>query len=95
MSAPAVQPTVTWKEVTQARFWRMLEILPPRFQAGYGFLVGEPDTHRGCTINGDFRAAYAAFYETAGRFFEASGPLTVAEFQAVKVGDVLSCGVVS
>lgn len=90
MSAPTPQSVITWKEVTERRFWQMLEILPPAFQAEYGFLVGEPQTHRVCARTGQFDEACSAFCEIAGRFFEASDPMTCAEFKAVKVADVLA-----
>jgi hypothetical protein len=74
----------TWTEVTQGRYYAMLEMLPPAIQTADGFLVGEARRHRDCAITGQFRAAYAAFVEREGRYFEADAPLTVPEFQNLK-----------
>jgi hypothetical protein len=74
----------TWKEVTQGRYCEMLEMLPPAIQTANGFLAGEPMRHRDCAITGQFRAAFAAFVERDGRYFEADAPLTVPEFKNLK-----------
>jgi hypothetical protein len=36
---------ITWAECTKARYWEMLEVLPPAVQRSGGFLVGEPMDH--------------------------------------------------
>src|SRR4029450_1740111 len=74
----------TWKEVTQDLYPEILEMLPPAIQTANGFLVGEPMRHRDCAITGQFRAAYAAFVERDGRYFESDTPLTVPEFRSLK-----------
>jgi hypothetical protein len=73
-----------WKEVTQGRYYAMLGILPPAIQTANGFLVGEAMRHRDCEITEQFRAAYAAFVERDGRYFESDAPLTVPEFKNLK-----------
>ena len=73
-----------WKEVTQGRYYAMLAMLPPAIQTANGFLAGEPMRHRDCAITGQFRAAFAAFVERDGRYFEADAPLTVPEFKNLK-----------
>ena len=70
--------TTTWTKITKERYWEMLEILPPACMTGNGFLVGEPWDH-----NSDGQPRFAAFVEIDGDHFEASGPMTVAEFKAV------------
>ena len=74
----------TWKEVTQGRYCAMLEMLPPAIQTANGFLVGEAARHRECEITRQCRAAYAAFVERDGRYFESETPLTVPEFKHLK-----------
>lgn len=34
-----------WIETTEAMYWEMLEVLPPRKMIGRSFLVGEADHH--------------------------------------------------
>ena len=91
MNAPT-----TWKPTTRERYWEMLEILPPAEQTGAGFLVGEPWTHRQCTITWHRdQPAFAAFVERRSTFgfesdyFEATRPLTVAEFRTVRTSDII------
>jgi hypothetical protein len=33
---------MTWKPATKARYWDMLEVLPPAVMGGGAFMVGEP-----------------------------------------------------
>jgi hypothetical protein len=73
-----------WKEVTQGRYYAMLAMLPPAIQTANGFLVGEATRHRDCEVTRQFCAAYAAFVERDGRYFESDTPLTVPEFRSLK-----------
>jgi hypothetical protein len=43
------------KECSEARYDEMLNILPPRLWLAYGYLVGEPVTHRKCTVTGEMQ----------------------------------------
>ena len=52
-----------FKEVTKARFWEMLECLPPRIQATNGFLVGEAYDHK------DGRPVYECYVQEADKYF--------------------------
>ena len=45
-----------WIPTTEAMYWQMLEVLPPRKMLGQNFLVGEATDH-----NSDGEAVYAAF----------------------------------
>ena len=74
----------TWKKTTEARYWEMLEILPPAAQSLYGFLVGEPWDHRACTVTKSVEpvARFQAFVEVGGKFYENTTPMTIAEFKA-------------
>lgn len=73
-----------WLSTTEARYWEMLEVLPPAVMTGYGFMVGEPFDH---TREGYPR--YSAFVEyPKGTFFEAAEPMTVKEFKAVNPKEV-------
>lgn len=84
---------MTWKRTTFERYWQMLEVLPPAVQTGAGFLVGEPWRH---DENG--RPMFAAFvcfgdhFDRDGQseYFEADGPMTVADFRALKREDVVA-----
>ena len=45
-----------WIPTTEAMYWQMLEVLPPRKMLGQNFLVGEA-----VRSNGEGEAVYAAF----------------------------------
>ena len=74
----------TLKPCTEDRYWEMLEILPPAVMDGKGFLVGEPWTHRQCTVSDrPDQPAFAAFFKSGNRFYEAEKPMTIPEYHAV------------
>lgn len=78
-----------WNEVTEERYDEMLGCLPPRLMSGHGFLVGEPFTHRTCTVSGNVLPDWAAFVHVNGRYFE--GPnMTVPEWRALNPMTVLA-----
>ena len=72
---------VKWKRISKARYWEMLEILPPAVMGGGGFMVGEPCNHTPEGI-----PTFAAFKQTGEAYFEASAPMTIAEFLKVVPG---------
>jgi hypothetical protein len=65
----------------------MLSILPPALWLANRFLVGEPASHRKCTITKKVMPTYAAFFFAFGRYFECD-PMTTAEFRAFKDDDL-------
>lgn len=69
---------ITWTETTEDTYWEMLEILPPAAMARGGFLVGEPMDHH--AVSGQPR--FAGYIQRGQLFFEASRPLTEAEFRS-------------
>lgn len=75
--AAAQDSAVTWFEVTEDRYYNMLEVLPPAFQRGGAFLVGEPQDHHAVTG----RPRFDAFKAVGKRYFTASRPMTVKEFK--------------
>jgi len=79
--------TVKWKQVSSDRFDDMLGVLPPVAFTGSGFMVGEAWTHR--IVDGREYPAYAGFKHIEGKFYECLAPLTVTEFKAVTVADVV------
>lgn len=81
--------TVEWLEVNEARFDEMLGVLPPTIMTGLGFLVGEPSCYAPCSVTDDVLPKWAAFAQVGERFFEASEPLTVPEFQSLTNADIL------
>ena len=70
-----------WKRTTKAKYWEMLEILPPAYQDGKGFLVGEPVTHRTCTVTGITSPTYEAFMLKNGKYYVSKESVTVAEYK--------------
>ena len=75
---------MTFKKVSEDRYYEMLEALPPAVMTGRGFLVGEAWTH-----NGRGEPMFAPFVEHAGAFYEGDGPMTIAEFRALTPADVI------
>jgi hypothetical protein len=73
----------TFKQVSDARYDEMLGVVPPALWISHGFLVGEPENHRTCTINKRICSTFAAFVQHDGKYFESLEAMTVAEFRAV------------
>jgi hypothetical protein len=69
-----------WREVSEARYDEMLGVLPPALWLAKGFLVGEPYTHRVCTVTKDIRATYTPLIQYEGKFYEGDD-ITVPEFR--------------
>ena len=75
---------IEWEEVTEARFYDMLNVLPPAAMVPGAFLVGEPTDHHA----GNGRPRFQAFKAENGiertpeavKFFASSRPITHAEF---------------
>lgn len=71
---------MSWKRCTAERYEEMLGVLPPRTMTGLGFLVGEPSSHRRCTVSGQVLPDWAAFVQLGGNYYE--GPcLTLPEWR--------------
>lgn len=64
-----------WIPTTEAMYWDMLEVLPPRKMVGQNFMVGEPLRH-----NSKGEAVHACFTKF-GDTYKARN-LTLAEFMA-------------
>jgi len=75
---------ITWQETTRAKYWEMLEVLPPALWIGGFFLVGEPYDHDMDTGAPRFQAYQQIGHEDTGgaRYFVASRPMTRAELRA-------------
>ena len=71
-----------WKKISKARYWDMLEILPPACMGGGAFMVGEPYSHDAATG----APTFAGFKETNGQYFELEGHMTAAEFKKICPG---------
>lgn len=71
---------ITWSDTTEAKYWEMLEVLPPAMmRAGY-FLVGEPWDHH--AITGEPR--FSCYGEpVSGHFVVASRPITRRELKGM------------
>ena len=64
-----------WIETTEAMYWEMLEVLPPRKMLGPNFMVGEP-----LRSNGKGEAVHACF-TNFGDTYKARN-MTLKEFMA-------------
>jgi len=75
---------IEWEPTTEEWYWYSLEVLPPEVYGAHGsFLVGEPMSHRTCTVLKGFRPTYAGFIQMGEKFFTTSEAVTVAEFKAM------------
>jgi hypothetical protein len=69
---------ITWAPTTEAKFWEMLECLPPACHVRGGFLVGEPWDHDAVTGEPRFQG-----FRQRGNVYEiGSRPMTRREFRA-------------
>ncbi len=81
---------VNFLECTEARYDEMLGILPPVDLTSKGSLVGEPNSHRICSMQGNIAADFSAFVTIDGKFFEASRCLTRREFSCMTRADIVA-----
>jgi hypothetical protein len=63
-----------WIDTTEAMYWQMLEVLPPRAHAGGAFLVGEP-----LRSNSKGESVYSCFTRIGDNFRARN--LTVKQFK--------------
>lgn len=75
---------VNWQLTTEEQYWEMLGVLPPAYQTGDGFLVGEPMDHCVCSLTNVVRPTYSAYIECNKQFYVADRPLTIPEFLNTK-----------
>lgn len=78
-----------WEEVSEERYDEMLGVLPPAIMTGFGFLVGEPSTHRTCDVTGDVRAAWQPFARVGSKYYGATQCMTIPEFKQLKMSDIV------
>ena len=77
LSADAINASLSIKEVTEERYYEMLNVLPPERMRGGAFLVGEPVDSNS---RGEFRFHY--FYQKNGRYYY-GGLLATREFDVM------------
>ena len=77
-----------WNECTEERYDEMMGVLPPIYGPN-GFLVGEASDHVLCSVSKQIRPNYAAYISHGGKYYEADSCLTIPEFKAVKLSDVV------
>lgn len=73
---------MTWKATTKARYWDMLEVLPPAVMGGGAFMVGEPMNHDPATG----QPTFTGFKQVGDKYFEATEPMTIAAFRKLCPG---------
>ena len=76
-------PNLTWKAISLRRYDEMLDMLPPAYHRGHGFLMGEAWTH-----DSGGAPAFRAFINNSTGRFEASHPLTIRQFKGLNVDGV-------
>jgi hypothetical protein len=72
-----------WKKTTEERYNATLAHMIPTAMTDCGFLIGEPDDH-----NAERQPRYAAFVKIDGEFFESTAPISINEFDSLKISDV-------
>lgn len=70
---------IEWQEITEEKYWDMLEAVPPAAMIGGHFLMGEPMDHH--AVSGLSR--YSAIIMRDGKYFTSSRPVTLPEFRAI------------
>jgi hypothetical protein len=86
LSADAINASLSVEEVTEARYYEMLNVLPPERMRGGAFLVGEPFNHNAA---GEPRFDY--FYQKDGRYYY-GGLLTTREFDTLYEAELSNRG---
>jgi hypothetical protein len=76
-----------WKKITEKRYNEKLDHMIPNAMTDCGFLVGEPDNH-----NAERQLRYTAFVKVNDQFFESTAPITINEFDSLKISDVKADG---
>ena len=71
------------EKTTEERYNAELDHMIPTAMTDCGFLVGEPDDH-----NAERQPRYGAFVKINGEFFESTAPITINEFNSLKISDV-------
>jgi hypothetical protein len=72
-----------WKKTTEERYNAELGHMIPTATTNCGFLVSDPDDH-----NAERQPRYAAFVKINGEFFESAAPITLNEFDSLRICDV-------
>ena len=72
-----------FKKCDRARYMELLEVVFPVAQRSTGFLVGEPYTHRECTVTGRYLPAYTPVVEWGSVYWEGTTAITVPEWRAL------------
>lgn len=68
---------IQWEPTTEDKFNEMLDVLPPAYYSGRGFLVGEPYDHHATTG----RPRYQAYKFDGESYWASNRPLTILEFK--------------
>jgi hypothetical protein len=76
-----------WKKITEKRYNEKLDHMIPNAMTDCGFLVGEQDDH-----NAERQPRYTAFVKINDQFFESTAPITINEFDSLKISDVKADG---
>jgi len=76
-----------WKKTTEEGYNAGLNHMIPTAMTDCGFLVGEPDDH-----NAERQPRYATFVKINGEFFESAAPITINEFDSLRISDVKADG---
>jgi hypothetical protein len=64
------------KRTSEKQYWYALEVLPPAYQDGYGFLVGEPQDHARCEISKEVLPRFDAYVHKGKRYYVSIRALT-------------------
>jgi len=72
-----------WQETTEEKYDEMLCVLPPEYMAGGSFVVGEPVTHRPCTISKHLAPTFDGFTIHLNKFWATKESVTIREFKAL------------
>lgn len=73
---------MNWKPCTKAKYWDMLEVLPPAVMGGGAFMVGEPQSHDPATG----QPTFWGYKQVGEKFFATDEAMTIQAFAKICPG---------
>ncbi len=70
-----------FKQTDQRTYDEKFDILPPLGDHKYGYLVGEPWSHRVCHVTSRYLPTYEAMVSWGGRYYKSCEGLTLPEWR--------------
>lgn len=75
---------ISWKRTTEKIYDYALGVVPPEVMAGGDFLLGEPQSHRRCSVGLEITPVFDGYAQRGDKFYATSEPVSAAEFVAAR-----------